>query len=418
MTLIDRPVRRYLQKIRLFRRNVRLLLLSLALSGIAFGVYSLLFNFYILGLGFNEAQLGRLLTTHSTALFLGAVPAGAIADRLGRKRSLLISSLAVGLVIFGLSTWTTTTGLTILMGGMGLAQSLAVVTLPAFLMENSGEEERTYLFSFSASLQMLIGMLGFWLGGRLPGWLARGTAEAPIYSLILIAVAITVVCATIPLLFLHETTVLHPRNSIPDLLRYARQHLSRLGKFITPVLLTALGAGLFVPFMNLFFRSRHGTGDAAIGSLFAAGSLAIGLGFLLAPPLAERLGKIRLVIATQVLFIPVLALLGFSPTFWLSAAAYLMRVVLMTMDDPIYQAFVMEEVEEGARASVNSLLTMASSLGWAVGPAISGRLQAAYGFSPVFLIVILLYVAAICLTRRFFLNRRHPGERLETVPTV
>ncbi|NLF64302.1 MAG: hypothetical protein GX579_06830 [Chloroflexi bacterium] len=44
---------------------------------------------------------------------------------------------------------------------LGLAQSLAVVTLASFLMENSGEEERTYLFSFSFSLQMMVGMLGF-----------------------------------------------------------------------------------------------------------------------------------------------------------------------------------------------------------------------------------------------------------------
>lgn len=129
----------------------------------------------------------------------------------------------------------------------------------------------------------------------------------------------------------------------------------------------------------------------------------MGLGFLVAAPLAERYGKIRLVVFTQVLFIPTLALLGFAPWFWLSAAAYLARVVLMTMDDPMYQAFVMEEVEENAWATVASLLSMAGSLGWAIGPIISGWLQVSYGFAPLFLSAIVIYLIAIYLTVRFFL---------------
>jgi MFS family permease len=132
----------------------------------------------------------------------------------------------------------------------------------------------------------------------------------------------------------------------------------------------------------------------------------MGLGFLVAAPLADRYGKIKLVLFTQILFLPALALLGFSPWFWLSGAAYLVRVVLMTMDDPIYDAFVMEQVEESARATVASLLTIASRLGWAVGPAISGWLQVTYGFGPVFVSVMAAYVVAIFVIWRFFLWKK------------
>ncbi|MBK8899697.1 MAG: MFS transporter [Anaerolineaceae bacterium] len=399
MTLIGNNLRSYIRKVRLFQHNTRLYLLYLIISGVAFGVYALLFNFYILGLGYDEALLGRLLSVNSTAALIGALPAGAVSDRLGRKRALLISGLVTALAIAGLVVWPSVPGLFVMSVFMGLAQSLGAVTLAPFLMENSGEEERTYLFSFSFSLQMLIGMVGFWLGGRLPGWL--GSTDA--YTGVMVGVAATAVFALAPLLFLRETkgmgtAVINPLSP----LRYARRNPILLGKFITPLLLTALGAGLFVPFMNVFFRNQYHIDDAAIGCLFAAGSLTMGLGFLLAPPLADRYGKIRLVILTQVLFIPALVLLGFAPWFWLSAAAYLVRVVLMTMDDPIYQAFVMESVEQEARATVASLLTMASSLGWAVGPTISGWLQVTYGFAPVFLIVVGLYVITVLLTWRFF----------------
>jgi len=72
------------------------------LQGVAFGVYALLFNFYILGLGYGEALLGRLLSVNSTAVLIGALPAGAVSDRLGRKRALLTSGLVTALAIAGL----------------------------------------------------------------------------------------------------------------------------------------------------------------------------------------------------------------------------------------------------------------------------------------------------------------------------
>ena len=400
----------YLDKIRLFRRNARLYLLSLIISSVGLSVYALLFNFYVLSLGYDELLLGRLLTAHSTATFLGALPAGYVADRVGRKLSLLASGLATGLAIAGLVIWPSVQGLLVLSVVMGLAQSLGAVTVAPFLMENSGKEERTYLFSASFSLQMIVGMVGFWLGGRLSGWLGGASEPAAssfVYSWAMVTVGATVLLALVPLLFLPSAgTTIRSRSSALAPLRYARRQPLLLTRFVLPVLVTALASGLFVPFMNIFFRNRHQVDDAAIGTLFAAGSLVMGLGFMLAPPLADRYGKVRLVILTQLLFIPALALLGFAPWLWLSAAAYLVRVVLMTMDDPIYQAFVMEQVEEEARATVASLLAMAGSLGWAVGPALSGWLQVGYGFTPIFLVVILLYVVAVALTWRFFVWRK------------
>jgi MFS family permease len=409
--MIGRGIKSYVSKVRLFHRNARLYLLYLVISGVPFGVYALLYNFYVLSLGYDEALLGRLLTANSTAALLGALPAGFASDRLGRKLSLLISGLVTAFALAGMVIWPSVPGLFVMNVLMGLAQSLGAVTLAPFLMENSGDEERTYLFSFSFSLQMIVGMLGFWLGGRLPALLASqagSTANsADTYGWVMLAVATTAALALVPLLFLRLPKQ-RPSTGRSRLapLGYARQHPVLLGKFILPVLITALGAGLFVPFMNVFYRTQYNLDDAAIGSLFATGSLAMGLGFLVAAPLADRYGKIKLVLFTQILFLPALALLGFSPWFWLSGAAYLVRVVLMTMDDPIYDAFVMEQVEESARATVASLLTIASRLGWAVGPAISGWLQVTYGFGPVFVSVMAAYVVAIFVIWRFFLWKK------------
>ena len=152
-----------------------------------------------------------------------------------------------------------------------------------------------------------------------------------------------------------------------------------------------------MPFMNVFFRVQYHQSDQVIGVLFAWGSLAMGLGLLAAPPLADRLGKIQIVVITQGLSIPFLILLGFSPLFWVSGVAYYIRVALMNMSSPVYQTFVMEQVEPSSRAMVASLVSMSWNFGWAISPTISGILQVSYGFGPPFLGTIILYIISVFL---------------------
>ncbi len=397
----------YATKIRLFHRNARLYLLNAAIIGIAFGIHRLLFNFYILSLGYDEAMAGRLLTTSSLVALIGALPAGYFSDRIGRKPTMVLSNLVICISILGivwlhspawLYTWNVLSG---------LAQSLMGVTMGPFLMENSGSEERTYLFSFSAGLHTTTGFFGNWLGGYLPLWWGSLTGYSPTdaraYGGALVIVGLLSLLALLPLLILRRRRLSDSdAQERQSPLQFARRHPVLLGKLVSPMLLISLGAGLFMPFMNLFFRSVHHRSDAAIGSLFAWGSLTMALGLLIAPPLADRWGKMRLVIGSQSLSIPFLVLLGFSPWYWLSATAYLIRVALMNMSGPVYDTFVMEQVDESARATVASLVSMCWSFGWAFSPTISGWLQVRYGFTPVVLGTIVTYILAILLYRRFF----------------
>jgi MFS family permease len=128
----------------------------------------------------------------------------------------------------------------------------------------------------------------------------------------------------------------------------------------------------------------------------------MGIGLLIAPPLADRMGKIQLVVITQGLSIPFLVMLGFTPWFWMSALAYYVRLALMNMSSPVYQTYVMEHVEPSARATVASLVSMSWNFGWAFSPTISGLLQVRYGFAPPFLGTIILYTLSVVLYWAFF----------------
>ncbi len=400
----------YGHHLRLFRPNARLYLMNVIIAGAAMGVFRLLFNFFVLSLGYDEALLGNLVTASNLSALVVALPMGYLADLLGRKRSLLLSGALMAVAVVVMVLFPSTRVLLLMNLLWGVANSLAAVTMSPFLMENSGPEERTYLFSFGSGLQMAAASVGNWIGGYLPSWvgLARGVdaTHSQAYGGALLIIAVTYSLALVPLILMREPRLERSERSVFAPITYAAKHPGELTRMILPLLLTSIGAGLIMPFMNVFFRQVYGQPDPVIGTLFAWGSLAMGLGLLIAPPLADRMGKIQIVVITQGLSIPFLILLGFAPWFWMSAIAYYMRVALMNMSTPVYQTFVMERVEPGARSTVASLTSMSWNFGWAFSPTISGWLQVHYGFGPAFIGTIVLYALSVLLYWLFFWKGR------------
>ena len=78
---------------------------------------------------------------------------GYLADILGRKGSLVLSGALLSISILTMALWKSETSFYSMNVLSGIAQSLAGVTMSPFLMENSSEKERTYLFSFGQGLR-------------------------------------------------------------------------------------------------------------------------------------------------------------------------------------------------------------------------------------------------------------------------
>ena len=407
----------YGTQIRAFKPNARLYLLNVIITGAVMGIFRLIFNFYALSLGFDEALLGSLITASSFVALIAALPMGYLADTIGRKGSLILSGILLAVSILAMSIWRTEETFYIMNALSGLAQSLAGVTMSPFLMENSDEKERTYLFSFGQGLQMTMASVGNWIGGYLPSWMGHAqnvsaTSSAAYGNSVLIA-GLGALIATLPLVFIKSPNITRSQRTVFAPFEFAKKNPSLLVKLVLPMLITSIGAGLIMPFMNVFFRVVHHQPDPVIGTLFAWGSLAMGIGLLIAPPLAERFGKIQVVVITQAISIPFLILLGFSPIFWVGAATYYIRLALMNMSSPVYQTFVMEHVEPSARATVASLTSMAWNFGWAFSPTISGWLQVKYGFIPPFIGTITLYTISVFMYWAFFWRGK-----LESIPAA
>ena len=396
----------YWARVKQFSPNARLYLASIILTGAALGIYRLLFNFYVLSLNMDANVVGQLTSTSSMTALILAVPMGYLADILGRKKAFIIGGLAVCLAVGGMVIWPFKGMLFAMSILSGAAQSLSAVTMSPFLLENSGPEERTYLFSLASGAQMTASFVGNSIGGNLPSWIAARQGVLPTSSMAyagaLAIVAVVAMVGLAPFLFMKMPQLKRSERALFAPFAYAAKEPVLLGKLILPMLVTSIGAGLLMPFMNVFFRVVYHQPDPVIGTIMAWGALAMGIGLLIAPPIADRMGKIQLVVVTQGLSIPFLALLGFAPWFWLSGMAFYVRIALMNMSGPVYQTFVMERVDPGARATVASLVSMANSFGWAFSPSISGWLQVKYGFGPVFAWVLVLYTISVYLYWKFF----------------
>ena len=401
-------IKTYIERVQAFSPNARKYLISIMIYGAGFGIHRILFNFFLRSLGYDETFMGLLSTVSSMSVLISALPMGYLADRLGRKLSLVISGLIIGPAILLMVIVPTVPILIIMNVLMGIGSSLGSVTSGPFLMENSGEIERTYLFSISSGLRMAAFSVGDWVGGFLPTWFGNlfdvSIVSATAYSWAIGVAGILVIIAVIPRLLLKRKKLPFDQQSAFAPITYARENPGTLTKLLLPMFITSIGAGLIMPFMNIFFSNVHNQPDPVIGTMFAWGSLAMGVGLILAPAFADRYGKIKVVVYTQAISIPFLILLGFSPLFGLSALAYFVRLTLMNMSSPVYQTFVMEQVDSKSRAMVASLNSMVHSFGRAFSPVVSGWMQVNYGFGPPFLGTIFLYVVAIGMYYTFFLH--------------
>ena len=401
-------ITRYLRRLRSFSRNARLYLAGELIIGLGASIYSLFFNLYVVSQGYPRSFLGELQALPSLIALFGAVPAGVLVDHIGRKNALVFSNVVHTLATLGVVLAPSPNWLRLTMIVYGVSWSLWMVSSSPFLVENSTPDERDTLFSAHFGLTTLVGFAGTLVGGFLPsvfGGLWNVDIESPVaYGATMGVTVLLFAISAIPVLMIKEgprPKTAQARSFLPW--RNVRSPKTAVRIFL-PNIIISMGAAILIPYMNLFFKETFEIQDRVLGVVFAVSSVVTGVATLASPLLADRWGRIRSLVATQLLSIPFLLATGFVPVFWVAAGAYWVRAALMNMSSPLYEAFAMEQVTEGERATVSGLMGMSWNIGWTIGPYLSGYMQEApgIGFPPIFLITCSLYVLAAVLEKTFF----------------
>jgi MFS family permease len=175
-------------------------------------------------------------------------------------------------------------------------------------------------------------------------------------------------------------------------------------KALVPTMIIAIGAGLTIPFVGLFFYKIHGLDSDKFAALSGFATLVV-FGFVLfVPIIKEKLGYKLAIPLTQLIAIFALIVLAlteiipYSFAVYIAMVAYIIRQPLMNMAGPMTSDIVMKYVGEKNREMMSALTAAIWSGSWFISSIIFQVLRKiGLQYVYVFLITAGLYFVGVLL---------------------
>jgi MFS family permease len=411
-------IHNYLQALKNFSGNARMYLAFNFLVSLYVGIANVIFNLYIMKLGYNEQFLGLIVSVTMIATGIFAFPAAQLCDRIGSKKSLLLSGILSAIALYLLYVLTSQEWLLILSLLSGIFSTVPTIIAAPFMCENSTPEDRIYLFSFNFAIFVVATVIGMAIGGYLPMiWSILfhvDSSNIVSYRYTLYASLVVAVASIIPLAFLKErkkvcVNVPNYKNMLVELVKS-----TTVKRLVIISCLIGFGAGLIVPFFNVYFNKILSATPGQIGIIFALAQACMAVGAMAIPYMVGKIGKVKTVSLTYVISIPFLILLAISTNLYIASAAYVLRMVFMNMSSPIYNSFSMEIVHEEEMASVSSLTSMGNYIAIALSSYVAGVFMTYGSYLLPYMATCVFYLAASVLFFKFF--RRYEEKHKERAP--
>jgi MFS family permease len=415
---------RLVQRYRSFSAPARAFLAGAALLEIGHAFQYALQNLYVMSLGvYTVADAGLVNGASALAVVLATIPSAWLYEHLGPRRSLVAALVLNVVAIAGMAFATSLAALLLWSALSGAAYALHKVVAAPFLVSTSKAGERTHLFQADFAVHTVTMTLGLLVSCVIAGALeGRLVGETVAVRAALLAGAGLSLFALLPYRGLPERA-----EDGGDALRSPLQTLSILRprhwhlwfRVSVPHFLVGTGAGLSIPFINLYFTDRFALTKTTLGLVLAGASATMTLGALATPRVVARLGLVRATIATEAFSIPFFLLLALTTSFPVAVAAYVLRSALMNLSQPLWRNLMMEITPVTWRPAVNGVSMLCWNLGWAVsnqwgGELIdhsAGWLGAGFdGYALPMLLTIGTYLLAITLEALFFWHVRHIGQ--------
>lgn len=401
---------KYLQQLRSFSRDVRLYLISLALANFAFlGIYGVLFNLYILRLGFGPEFIGLLQAASWLPMTIFCIPAGELGGRWGIRRAMIVG-LILAVLGFGLLPLAEFTRTSLREGWLlatysltGIGAALYFVNAYPFLMGATSSEERGHVFSMQTALAAVAVFIGNLIGGLLPSLFATALAvstegSAP-YRYPLLIASVFGVPAVLALLMTRDAGKVGTQQAAVEPGPPPLGLITLLALF---GLLRVVAQGAAGTFFNVYLDTVLGTSTSLIGALVAVGQVLGALAALVTPLLTARLGRYRTIVLGAVGASLAIVPLALIP-HWSAAGLGLVGVITMTsMAYPVFSVYHQEIISPGRRAAMAGAVTTAQSLSWTAVAMVGGYTIKAVGYPALFLIGAGLTMAGALLFGAYF----------------
>lgn len=403
-----------------YNRNIRLYLWHFFTWQLGALIYNLFFPLYLLSANIDEQVMGSLFALNTLSMAVCAIPAGFLADRLGRRKSFILGS-APSLLVAALKLTTTNIPfLRVLYVVDGAFLMLFFASTSPFVVENTEPESRVHAFSLASMMMLGAGIFGNFFGGYLPQVIRVFNAslgDITVYRIIFVF-GTALMCLAFTFLFrlVDVPTGVKP-NANRKLVLPGKADMKFLFKYMTAAGLIALGAGHFMPFATTFFRRTYGATSGQLGALFSVTQLAVFIATAIAPSLAERWSPIPAIIFTRIVSLPLLFGISTVSNFYVAGGLYMMRNAFMQMSSPIESNFFVSNISPEIRATANGINNMAMSslraiASYSAGIIItrSGRFG---GYTAAIQVMLVCYILSTVFLYLFFAR----GDLKKLLPT-
>jgi MFS family permease len=317
-----------------------LFLVSAVLFNFALFIFVLLYNLYLVDLGFGEAFLGVLNGANRVGSLAGTLPAAYAAHRFGLRRTLLATIAGTAAVSFFRGLVVSRTPLVILgFAAGGLFAGWAVVLAPV-IAGAVPEERRPAAFSTFFGTMLVVGVAGTWLGGRLALWL-HGTRVVLLVASALSGLALLPALRLRLAPILREGARVYPRGGF-------------LPRFLAAFAIWNLATGAFNPFANVYFARLHFSVEQ-IGTVFSISQAAQVATLLLAPLVFRRAGLVGGITGMMLATGVALGGLAARPPGAAAALAFTAYMSFQWMSEPGLNSLLMSHVAESERSGTSAL---------------------------------------------------------------
>ncbi|MEW6712183.1 MAG: MFS transporter [Candidatus Riflebacteria bacterium] len=386
-----------------FPATVTCLFTAQGLFGLGMGIFMVLLNLYLRAIGYSEEVIGRLLAFQSLCAAVISMPMGWLADKTSRKTTYLLGIvlLSTGFAMLGSGRGLVFLTAAVLLAGSG--NGAMMVSVQPYLQENSRRRQRPYIFSFNFTLMWVTSVISGIVAGYLPGLfrmavpaLAAAESEPERLQYSLWVGIIFTVLALVPA----RNMSTQRGENVQDKAHDKEVALSGVSpwpaifKFTFCNGLIGFGAGMIVPYFNLYFKDWVGASILQIGFIFAVGQFGTAVGSICSPLIAKKAGLVKGVAFSQLASLPFMALMALSHDLWICAMCFSFRSAFMNMCIPLRQETMMEMVPAGMRARVSAIDSMSWNLTWALAMSFSGGILKNWGYDASLLIAIICYLVS------------------------
>jgi MFS family permease len=360
------------------RSNVALLFAARSIRLFAYGALSVVLALYLHEIGLSSADIGLLFTLTLAGDAGITLWITTTADRLGRKKMLL---LGAGLMVLAGVVFSLTGNIFLLMVAavVGVISPSGNEIGPFLSLEQAAlsqllsAEQRTRAFGWYNLAGSLAAAAGALAGGFLSQtFLNTGMSELGSYRAVILGYAACGIVLMIVFLFLSPEV---EATTAPAKERVLGLHKSKgvVLKLSALFALDAFAGGFVIQSMVAYwFHIKFGLDAGVLGNIFFGANILAGVSALLAVRIANRIGLIRTMVYTHIPSNVLLCLVPLMPNLGLAITVLLLRFSISQMDVPTRQSYTMAVVDPDERAAASGVTTIARSLGAAASPFFTG----------------------------------------------